>query len=370
MQRVVSINLNGNVYQLEENGYNALFAYLDATETQLKDNPNRAQMLADIERAIAEKCQACFAPHKTVITSGEIDRIISEMEPVASQPANAANAARAQGSPGPGTGEKTRTESQAHKRLYQIREGGIIGGVCLGLATFFNIDVTVVRIVFVLFAVATGGWGILAYAALMYILPRATTREQAESTSNAPPQWPWDRDGWLWDRDGWPWDRHSWPWDRHGWPWDREQKRAWRYEQRAARWGYGGSPPGGTLVIVICVILGFAWLSFWMRGGVLFGGPFFWGGPFVWGFPPLFGILLFLMLFRFLFLPHRAARWGWYGHPGYGPYPHGAWLVMWNSVIWLGTMIFVGWLAYHYIPDVHDFIQQFGTDWSDARFRV
>ena len=56
MQRVVSINLNGNVYQLEENGYNALFAYLDTTETRLKDNPNRAQMLADIERAIAEKC--------------------------------------------------------------------------------------------------------------------------------------------------------------------------------------------------------------------------------------------------------------------------------------------------------------------------
>jgi phage shock protein PspC (stress-responsive transcriptional regulator) len=223
-------------------------------------------MLADIERSIAEKCQACFAPHKTVITSGEIDRIISEMEPVASQPAIAADAAGAQDSPGPGTGEKTRTESQANKRLYQIREGGIIGGVCLGLATFFNIDVTVIRIVFVLFAVATGGWGILAYAALMYMLPRATTREQAESTSNAPPQWPWDRDGW--------------PWDRHGWPWDRDQKRAWRDEQRATRWRYGGPPPGDTLVIIICVILAFAWLSFWMRGGVLFGGPFFWRGPF------------------------------------------------------------------------------------------
>ena len=33
-------------------------------------------------------------------------------------------------------------------------------------------------------------------------------------------------------------------------------------------------------------------------------------------------------------------------------------------------LIFVGWLAYHYIPDVHDFIQQFGTDCSDPRFRV
>ena len=58
MQRVVSINLNGNVYQLEENGYNALFAYLDAADVRLKDNPDRARLLADLERTIAEKCQA------------------------------------------------------------------------------------------------------------------------------------------------------------------------------------------------------------------------------------------------------------------------------------------------------------------------
>ena len=34
MQRIVSINLNGNVYQLEENGYTALFAYLDAVHRE------------------------------------------------------------------------------------------------------------------------------------------------------------------------------------------------------------------------------------------------------------------------------------------------------------------------------------------------
>ena len=56
MQRVVSINLNGSVYPLEENGYTALFAYLDAIETRLKDAPDREQQIADIERVIAEKC--------------------------------------------------------------------------------------------------------------------------------------------------------------------------------------------------------------------------------------------------------------------------------------------------------------------------
>src|SRR5204862_8117783 len=84
MQRVVSINLNGNAYQLEENGYSALFAYLDATEAALKDSPDRAQKLADLERLIAEKCQALLAPHKTVITSAEIDRILLELGPAPS----------------------------------------------------------------------------------------------------------------------------------------------------------------------------------------------------------------------------------------------------------------------------------------------
>src|SRR4249920_3621063 len=87
MQRVVSINLNGSVYPLEENGYTALFAYLDAFESRLKDAPDRAQLIADIERRIAEKCQACLEPHKAMITTAEVARIISEMDPVPDQPA-------------------------------------------------------------------------------------------------------------------------------------------------------------------------------------------------------------------------------------------------------------------------------------------
>ena len=72
MQRVVSINLNGNAYQVEENGYNALFAYLDAADAQLKDNPDRAQMVADLEARVAELCKTYLTPHKTVVTSMDV----------------------------------------------------------------------------------------------------------------------------------------------------------------------------------------------------------------------------------------------------------------------------------------------------------
>ena len=363
MQRVVSINLNGNAYQLDETAYNALFAYLDTAEARLKDNPDRTEIVADLEQAIAEKCSAYLGPHKTVVTAAEIDRIIAEMGPVAGQPADAGARGSTTGS-GPGTGEKTRTGSQGHKRLYQIREGAKISGVCLGLSAFFNIDVTLVRVVFVLFAIATGGWGILAYAALMFILPHATTIEQAAAGTDGkgPHQWPWDN--------GWPWDRHGWPWDRP----DRDHLRELRRQQRHARWSYGPSPIFGSLSIVICVLLGFFWLSFWTGGGFYSGRPFFWGWPF-WGFPRWIGIVVFFMLFRFLLLPLRMARRGWYGHPGYGPYgpyphPHDPWLGMWHGMLWMGMMVFFVWLAYHYVPEVHDFIQHLQSSWYDGGFRV
>src|SRR5712671_2400857 len=98
MQRVVSIHLNGNVYQIEENGYNALFGFLDATETAFQNDADRAQKLADLERVLAERCQACLSPHKTVVTSVEIDRILVELGHAVPPPAPTPAASYSSGS--------------------------------------------------------------------------------------------------------------------------------------------------------------------------------------------------------------------------------------------------------------------------------
>ena len=46
MQKVISINLNGNAYQLDESGYDALREYLTVAERELAINPDRAEILA------------------------------------------------------------------------------------------------------------------------------------------------------------------------------------------------------------------------------------------------------------------------------------------------------------------------------------
>ena len=47
----------------------------------------------------------------------------------------------------------------------------MISGVCKGLAAYFNVDVTIVRIVFVALAVLTKGAFVIVYIVLMCVIP-------------------------------------------------------------------------------------------------------------------------------------------------------------------------------------------------------
>lgn len=53
---------------------------------------------------------------------------------------------------------------------------GMIAGVCAGLADEFRISVTVVRLLFVLLTLCSGGLGLVMYIALWFIMPRRPRR--------------------------------------------------------------------------------------------------------------------------------------------------------------------------------------------------
>ena len=57
------------------------------------------------------------------------------------------------------------------KRLYRIEEGSKLWGVCGGVAEYFDLDPTLVRLGWVLF-VALGGSGILAYIIAALVIPK------------------------------------------------------------------------------------------------------------------------------------------------------------------------------------------------------
>jgi phage shock protein C len=56
------------------------------------------------------------------------------------------------------------------KRVYRSKSERMLAGVCGGLGEYFNIDPTLVRILFIIFALIVGG-GILLYLILWLLIP-------------------------------------------------------------------------------------------------------------------------------------------------------------------------------------------------------
>jgi phage shock protein C len=56
------------------------------------------------------------------------------------------------------------------KKLTRNLDNNILGGVCSGMATYFNIDISVMRILWALAAIL-GGWGILLYLICWIVIP-------------------------------------------------------------------------------------------------------------------------------------------------------------------------------------------------------
>jgi phage shock protein PspC (stress-responsive transcriptional regulator) len=56
------------------------------------------------------------------------------------------------------------------RRLYRSRHEKKLGGVCGGLAEYFGIDVSLLRLAWILFAVL-GGSGLLAYILAWIVIP-------------------------------------------------------------------------------------------------------------------------------------------------------------------------------------------------------
>lgn len=74
--------------------------------------------------------------------------------------------------PTPEKGEKKTHHTQPSvRKLYRRPKTGKIAGVCSGLAEYFAVDVTLLRVAFIIFTFISGGFGILVYLVLAIVMP-------------------------------------------------------------------------------------------------------------------------------------------------------------------------------------------------------
>jgi phage shock protein PspC (stress-responsive transcriptional regulator) len=57
------------------------------------------------------------------------------------------------------------------KRLYRSRNERLLGGICGGLAEYFRVDPTIMRLIYILLCFVSLGSGVLIYIVLWLIVP-------------------------------------------------------------------------------------------------------------------------------------------------------------------------------------------------------
>ena len=77
--------------------------------------------------------------------------------------------------------KEEKTMSNPVKKLYLDVEDRKIGGVCSGLAAYFDIDVTLIRIIFLALLIG-GGFGFWLYLIFWIVAPKAMTKATATAS--------------------------------------------------------------------------------------------------------------------------------------------------------------------------------------------
>ncbi|SFN65236.1 Phage shock protein PspC (stress-responsive transcriptional regulator) [Paenimyroides ummariense] len=164
MNKTVTINIAGLVFHIDEDAYNKLDSYIQAVRNSIQQE-SEDEIIADIEARIAELFSERIDPQTGVIRMNNVDEVINIMgkpedyiieddEPV--RPNNFS------------------TTQKSYKKIYRDGEKRILGGICSGLAHYFNIDPVWMRIIFILLFFLYG-LSFVIYLILWVIIPKAVT---------------------------------------------------------------------------------------------------------------------------------------------------------------------------------------------------
>ena len=168
MNKTISVALAGFSFVIEEHAYIKLNDYLQALRRSL-EKEEVEEVMYDIEIRIAEIFRASLGKREVVIDE-DVEVVIAQIgTPEAIEEQEEAYYS-----------EKTSFEKKNNKgeakQLFRDIEGAKISGVCAGFAHYFGIDVTIMRIIWLLSMLITGFFlMILLYIILALAMPKAKT---------------------------------------------------------------------------------------------------------------------------------------------------------------------------------------------------
>jgi len=181
MKKVININFQGRVIPIEESAYEILKRYIESLRQFFANEEGKDEIINDIESRIGELFGEQLKKGASCITDEDVQTVIASI----GRPEDfEADDAEYQGStrssaPGAKTTASDAGPQYGHirpERFYRDENNKLIGGVCAGLANYFNIDKLVVRILFILFTLGFG-FSFIIYLILWVAIPSTASEK-------------------------------------------------------------------------------------------------------------------------------------------------------------------------------------------------
>ena len=153
---------------MDEDAYSKLKKYLNAFRTRSQLGIQSKEVMEDLEERIAELFSEGITQYRNVVDIIAVERVIAQL-------------GMPDGEPYTEVGEDPISEifsgNKPSRKFYRNPDNKSIAGICSGIALYLNIDVLLVRIVFVV-ALFMGSAGFWIYVILWIAAPLAETPAQ------------------------------------------------------------------------------------------------------------------------------------------------------------------------------------------------
>ena len=169
MEKTIIINIGNTIIHIEESAYELLKAYLNEVKQYFANHADDLEIVTDIENRIAELLtEQLEEQKKQVVDSANVNSVIAQMGKVKDFDTVE------EGEEEPVINNAYQHQ-YAEKKLYRDMDDRVVAGVCAGIAHYVNADPKWIRVATVL-TFFLGGSGILVYALLWIIMPKAKSR--------------------------------------------------------------------------------------------------------------------------------------------------------------------------------------------------
>jgi phage shock protein PspC (stress-responsive transcriptional regulator) len=177
MNKVININFQGRILPIEEQAYEILKQYIASLRTYFENEEGRDEIINDIECRVAELCDDKLKKGEVCINENTINLIIESIGRPADFEAQdgfeKTNTTYSNTEYSNADNEYMGWESNHHKRLYRDEQNKVLGGVCSGIANYFNLDPLLVRVLWIFLI----GVNVLGYLILWIAVPSSSVKE-------------------------------------------------------------------------------------------------------------------------------------------------------------------------------------------------